>query len=117
MAKKQQSSHALLKGAAALTAIAGAYFLYGAKDAKKNRKVVKSWAVKAKGDVLEKMEKIQDITEGDYMKILDTVRARYEKTKNVTTNELNDLMKELKGHWKDISKAVKTPTKKVAKKK
>ena len=39
-------------------AAAGTYFLYGSKDAKKNRKAVKSWALKAKAEVLEALEKV-----------------------------------------------------------
>jgi flagellar basal body-associated protein FliL len=38
--------------AAAVTA-AGAYFLYGSKQAPQNRKKVKGWVLKAKGEVLE----------------------------------------------------------------
>ena len=42
---------------AAAVAAAGAYFLYGSKDANKNRKTVKSWMLKAKAEVLEQLEK------------------------------------------------------------
>ena len=48
---------------AAAVAAAGAYFLYGSKGAAKNRKVVKSWAIKAKGEVLEAIEKAEDSTQ------------------------------------------------------
>ena len=37
----------------AVLAAAGGYFLYGSKNAAKNRKQVKSWALKAKAEVLE----------------------------------------------------------------
>ena len=45
----------------AAVAAVGAYFLYGSKDAPKNRKKVKSWALKAKGEVLEVLEKAEKI--------------------------------------------------------
>ena len=58
MAKKKQSvtnNQKIAAGVgltAAAVAAAGAYFLYGSKDADKNRKTVKSWGLKAKAEVL-----------------------------------------------------------------
>ena len=47
----------------AAVAAASAYFLYGSKSAAKNRKTVKSWALKAKAEVLEKLEDAQEMTQ------------------------------------------------------
>jgi hypothetical protein len=41
---------------AGMLAAVGGYFLYGAKDAKKNRKTVNSWMLRAKAEVLEGIE-------------------------------------------------------------
>jgi hypothetical protein len=117
MAKKKTETHPLVKTAVAGAALAGAYFLYGAQNAKKNRKVAKAWMLRAKADALEKIEKLQSMDEKDYQAILDSVRTRYSKAKDVTGTELDELIKELRGHWKDISKGIKSPAKKVAKKK
>jgi len=116
MAKKK-NTHPLVKTVVGGAAIAGAYSLYGAKQAKKNRKVVKSWMIKARGEALEKIEKLQGMDEKDYQGILDSVRTRYEKAKDVTGSELDELIKELRDHWKDISKGIKAPAKKGVKKK
>jgi len=58
-------------GLAALAAAtaAGVYFLYGSKNATKNRNKIKGWTLKAKGEVLEKMEKMKNIDEADYKRI------------------------------------------------
>ena len=44
---------------AAAVAAAGAYFLYGSKNAAQNRTKVKSWMLKAKAEVLEKLEQAE----------------------------------------------------------
>ena len=99
--------------AAAAAAAAGAYFLYG-KNAAKNRKVVKGWMLKAKGEVLDQMEKGKEMTEETYNKVIDQVSKKYQAVKNIDRSELDQMAKELKGHWKSISKqlSVKSKTKK-----
>jgi len=93
-------------GIAALAAAtaAGVYFLYGSKNAPKTRKKIKGWTLKVKGEVLEKIEKMENIDEGDYKKIVDTVTKKYEKIKTVSTKEVLALAKELKTQWREISK-------------
>lgn len=107
----------------AAAAIAGAVFLYKTEKGKKSRKKIKGWMLKAKGEVLEKIEKAQDFSEDAYEKAVDSVMAKYAKLKTVEDKEIAPLMKELKGHWKDIKKeltsgekAVKKTAKKVTKK-
>ena len=114
--KKQTGSGAgLIAGiaAAAAAAAAGAYFLYG-KNGAKNRKVVKGWMLKAKGEVLDQMEKGKEMTEETYNKVIDKVAQKYKAVKNIDTSELNDMVKELKGHWGSIKKqlSAKSKTKK-----
>ena len=90
-------------GGVALAAalILGAYFLYG-KDGAKNRKKVRGWALKMKGEILEKMEQIPEISEEIYSKLIDEASSRYEALKNVDPEELKEMVKELKGHWDSI---------------
>jgi flagellar basal body-associated protein FliL len=96
---------------AALLSAAGAYFLYGSKDAAKNRKTVKSWMLKAKAEVLEGIEKAQDLSKEDYEAMA----------------ELAQFAGEMKAHWKGLEKkgqvkklvqavSTKKPMKKGAKK-
>jgi len=93
--------------AAAVAAVAGAYFLYGAKDAAKNRKKVKAWSLKAKGEVLGKLEKLSDVSEEVYNKIVDEVSEKYKKIKDIDQADIEKFVSELKGHWKKMEKDVK----------
>lgn len=128
--KKTNTAHTakvITLGVGALAAAAaGTYFLFG-KNAKvvKARKQVKSWSLKFKGDVLEKLENMQDISEDTYHKVIDEVSKGYKAVKNVDAAELMESATELKKHWKDIKKdlapkavkkAVKTAATKVMKK-
>ena len=102
--------------AGAVAAAAGAYFLYGSKDAKKNRKVVKSWVLKAKAEVVEKLEQVKgEINEENYHKIVDGVMTKYNKLKAEHGDDVENVMKEMKGHWKNIKTHLKKDVK-VAKK-
>lgn len=121
---KKNSAHAMGIGigltAAAVTA-AGAYFLYGSKNAGKNRKKVKSWALKAKADVLEALEKAEHITEEEYHALIDMIGGAYGKVQNASATEIKDFKKEMKDHWKKIEKSgvmkkVSSSAKAVAKK-
>jgi len=104
--KKSGGSGLGIAALAAATA-AGVYFLYGSKGAANNRKKVKGWMLKARGEVVEKMEKCKDVNKKDYEAIVDTVAKKYKKLKTVNTKEMSDLARELKGQWKDISKETK----------
>lgn len=117
--KTQHDGHPGIGIALAAAAAAGIYFLYGSKDAKKNRKVITGWALKAKGEVLEKMEQVKgEITEENYHLIVDGVMNKYRKLKSEHGADIDDLVKDLKSHWKNIKKHTgglttqTTPTKK-----
>jgi hypothetical protein len=103
----------------AAVAAAGAYFLYGSKSAAKNRKVVKSWALKAKAEVLEKLEDAQEMTQVEYDQLIKSVSGAYTGAKNASKKDLIEFSKEMKDHWKQIEKAAaplkKTATKEVKK--
>jgi len=105
--KKSPTSSGLGIAAVAAATAAGVYFLYGSKSATKNRKKVKGWMLKARGEVVEKMEKCKSVDKKDYEAIVDTVAKKYKKLKTVNTKEMSDLASELKGQWKDISKETK----------
>lgn len=110
MAKKQKSNHAGVKvgvGIAAVAALAaGAYFLYG-KDGAKNRKKIKGWMLKAKGEMLEGIEKLKEVSEPKYHEIVEKVAAKYAKLKNVDAEDIDTLKKEIKAQWKNIKKHLK----------
>lgn len=106
MAKKKVSKKGVVAGvtAALAAAAAGAYFLYGSKQAKANRENLKGWMLKAKGEVLEKMEKLQSVSESEYKDVVDQVLKRYAKVSAVSNAEINKLARELKAHWNNIER-------------
>jgi hypothetical protein len=100
----------------AATAI-GAYMLYGSKGAEKRRKQVRSWMLKAKGEVLDKLEKAKEVNESAYFNIVDTVAKKYAAISNVDRRELTEMADELKDHWRNIKAQLGEGNKKAAKRK
>lgn len=100
-------------GIAALTA--SAYVLFG-PDGKKNRKAIKGWTVKMKGEIIEKLEEAKEITEPVYHNIIDTVKAKYAKVKNIDQKDVDAVTAEIKKHWVSIVKDSKPKKKAKAKK-
>ncbi|MBU3668706.1 MAG: hypothetical protein FGM57_01920 [Candidatus Taylorbacteria bacterium] len=108
---------AILGGLAAAAA-AGAYFVYGNKDAQKNIKKVKGqitskvkgWALKAKAEALEKIEKLKQVDENAYHTVIDTVMKKYNNIKSIDTKDVEAVAKELRSHWKNIQRELKAGT-------
>ena len=95
-------------GVAALSV--AAYLLFG-PEGKKNRKKVRGWMVKMKGEIIEKCEKVKDVTEPVFDKIVDTVSSKYQKMAHVDDKELEASVKEIKKHWKSLVKDEKSKSK------
>ena len=122
MKKQSKSSVSKTVGVVASVAVlsAAAYVLFG-PNGKKNRKVIKGWMVKMKGEIIEKFETVKELTEPVYHKIINEVSAKYAKLKHVDPSELKSTVSEMARHWKAMSgtktkKSVKKSAKKVAKK-
>ncbi len=92
-------------GAGIAAVAAGVYFFLG-PNGKKHQQKFKGWMVKMKGEVIEKLEEVKDVTEPMYNKIVDTVAAAYTAQKNIPKAEIVALVSELKREWKNISKTV-----------
>lgn len=90
---------------AAAVSAAGAYFLYGSKKASQNRKKVKSWVLKAKGEVLEALEKAESITEDEYKALVEAASGAYGTVKSATAGEVKDFKKEMSEHWAQLQKS------------
>ena len=117
--KKQGAGSAVGIGvgiAALAAAAAGAYYFYG-PDGTKNRKKLSSWSVKARGEVMEKMEKMKDLTEPAYQAAVTMVMDKYRKVKSLNPAEIDALAKELTGQWKRIKSHLVTDDPKKAVKK
>jgi hypothetical protein len=122
MAKKKKTEHTqgqtIAAGVgltAAAVAAAGAYFLYGSKEADKNRKTVKSWALKAKAEVLEQMEDAKNMTRDEYEEMVQAVAGAYSGVKGATKKDLVEFASEMKEHW-DVIEDLASSRKKTAKK-
>jgi colicin import membrane protein len=100
---------------AAAVAAAGTYFLYGSKGASKNRKAVKSWALKAKAEVLEKLEQAKEMSQEEYEQVIDTVGGVYAELKQASKVDISGFKKEMKDYWNKIEKTA-APKKKAVKK-
>jgi len=100
--------------AAALAA--GAYYLYGTNDGKKKRAQLRGWMLKMKGDVMDQMEKVKEMNEDVYHKVIDTVADKYKKVKNIDNAEIESMVKDMKKHWKNIKAELSDkPAKKASK--
>ena len=93
-------------GASLATVAAGAYFFLGPKG-KKHQKHARAWAIKMKGDVVEKLEMARDISETVYNEIIDSVARTYAKGKKASHKEIRALKQDLKKHWKTISSSAR----------
>lgn len=113
--KKVQNLGAIAGIAAGVAAISAAgYFLFG-PSGKNNRKAIKGWTLKMKGEVLEKIEKLKEITPEIYENIIDEVSLKYARAKHINPEDLVMMTSDLKKYWKVISrdsKAVQSGVKK-----
>lgn len=99
---------------AAAAAAAGAYFLYGSKNAAKNRKAVRSWALKAKAEVLETLERAQEMSKKEYEQLVDRVGAAYAQLQEVKKTDLAEFKREMKKYWENIAKEAELASKAAA---
>ncbi len=105
---------AVSAGIAALGA--AAYLLFG-PEGTKHRKDLKSWMIKMKAEVMEKMEKAKDLSADAYENIVDTVEAKYKGMKHVDADMLAKEVATLKKNWRALAKNAKAkPAKKSSKK-
>jgi hypothetical protein len=100
---------------AAAAAAAGAYWLYGAKDAAKHRKLAKSWMLRARAEVMDAVEKVSEIDKATYLDIVEKVVKTYSSTAGAQSKEIQQLLKDLRGSWAHIQQrpSVKKATKAV----
>ncbi|MCX6747629.1 MAG: hypothetical protein NTW98_01635, partial [Candidatus Nomurabacteria bacterium] len=72
-----------------------------------------------KGEMIEKLEDLKEVTEPMYNKVVDDISSKYAKVKNIDQEDVNEVVGELKKHWKalakDAKKLVKTTKKPVKK--
>ncbi len=114
--KNTNTAKAVAVGASIIALGTAAYLLFG-PEGKKHQKDLKSWMIKMKAEVMEKMEKAKDISADKYAEIVDAVEAKYKTMKHVDTAMLTKEVAELKKNWRAMEKMAKSkPAKKATKK-
>lgn len=116
MAKKSNENmdnmgKAIAAGVTVAALTAAGYILLG-PEGKKNRRKISGWAVKMKGEIIEKFEQAKELTEPIYQGIVDEVAKKYRAQKEVNSRELNELVADMKKRWKDMVKDAKSVAKK-----
>ena len=101
-------------GASLAGLAAASYFLFGPKG-KKHQKQMRAWAIKMKGEVIEKLENAREITQPIYEEIIDTVTKEYKRGKKASQPEIEELAKDLKKHWRSMSKLALSAKEELAK--
>lgn len=97
----------VLVGAGIVTgAILAAYLLATSKDKEKASIEVKDWMTEMQKEIAQRVEEVQHLTEEKYDQIIDEVKPKYEKLKDVSAAELSSFSDEMKSHWKNVSNAV-----------
>ena len=119
---KNKSGHNARNIAVAATlagAAAGAYYLYGSKDAKKHRKALGVWAAKARKEVEREAGRLKDVAldEHSYAALIQKVAKRYQAAEGLTTQDVKNLAQALLEEWRNKgSKARSGGAKRKAKK-
>lgn len=84
--------------------LAGAYYLYGSSDGAAKRKQLKGWGLKMQGEVMEKLEKLKEITEPKFNEVVDLVSNKY---KHIEKKQVGELVADMKKTWKKMQREVK----------
>jgi hypothetical protein len=87
---------------------AGAYYLYGTKEGSKKRLKIRGWMLKAKGEIMEKMESMKEVDEKAYNTLVENVMKKYEGIKSIDPKEVSAMVSDLKKHWKNIKRHLDT---------
>ena len=91
-------------GAVAAT-VAGAYYLYGSREGQAARKNMSAFAVKMKGEMLEGLEKLKEVSEPKYKELVKKVEEKYAKAK-VDNPEFKRVVGEIGAVWGKMKKEV-----------
>ena len=114
--KKSNFKEGIALGAGIAALSVAAYVLFG-PEGKKNRKTVRGWSVKMKGEIIEKLEEAKEITEPMYHDILNKVSEKYAGLKNIDQEELKTVVGDLRKQWKHVLKEIKPKKKSLSKSK
>jgi len=92
----------LILWAEVIAASAALYVLFNGKE---NAPKVKEWAMNMEQELVEKIDKVKDMTESALTKIIDEVKEKYEQMKDIDQDELKKTVDALRDHWASVIKS------------
>lgn len=98
MNKKKDDSHTGLIAGLTAALAAGAVYFYG-PEGERHRRKLHGWMLKTKGDVIERLEKAEEVSKERYETFVDAAIEEYAVQKAEKTAEVELLRKELKSEW------------------
>jgi hypothetical protein len=110
MAKNNNSGGMVGVGAglaAVAAAGAAAYWLYGAKHSAQHRKMAKSWMLKARAEVLDAVEKLNEIDKAQYLALAQRALTTYGSQAGASAAEMSRMMKDFRSAWAHMQAAQK----------
>lgn len=93
--------------AGAVLAAVGALVMSMKDGGDKKTKEMKKTAKDIMDRTVTHAKKLGKLTKSSFDKVVDTTVAEYRGVKALTEDELDELKKELKSHWKDVQKIMK----------
>lgn len=99
----KKSTKAVIAGTAAVALGTAAYLLSG-KRGEAKRKKLKGWMQKMWDEVEQELLELKTLTQESYLELVDRVKDRYARLKNVDRADLDALVDDLKKHWQVIKR-------------
>lgn len=84
--------------------IAGAYYLYGSREGQAVRKNMSAFAVKMKGEMLQGLEKLKEVSEPKYKELVKKVEQKYKDAADKP--EVKKVVGEISAVWNKMKKEV-----------
>jgi hypothetical protein len=81
---------------------AAAYTLLGPRGSK-NRKMLRGWALKMYGEIMDRVEDVKDLSEPIFEKIVEEVSKKYAKLKNIDQEDVDEAIAEIRRQWKKVT--------------
>lgn len=116
--KTNKAGVAVAVGASAAALGAAAYYFFG-PHGKQHRTKAQGWMIKMKGEVVERLEGLKEVTEPVYGEIVEAVAAKYAKGSKASRKDVLALVQDLKKGWRSIvasTQAKKKPSRKPVRK-
>lgn len=108
--KTNKAGVAVAVGAGAAALGAAAYYLFG-PHGKQHRIKAQGWMIKMKGEVVERLEDLKEVSEPVYNQVVEAVAAKYAKESKTSKKEILALAADLKKGWRSIVASTQTKKK------